>query len=112
MTIDDLPSLLSSEHPDLQTDLAHWIDDWKRSADNIEQLRFLVDKWLGNVWVNDANSFKALMQAWDSFKGQAIDGVHSQTMNERLCAFGLFEAWGAAPSEERQEIMAKVLANA
>ena len=112
MTIDDLPSLLSSKRPDLQTDLAHWIDEWKRSADNIEQLRFLVDKWLGNAWVNDANSFNALMQAWQSFKVQALDGVHSQTMNERLYAFGLFDAWDEATPDGRRKIMAKVLANA
>lgn len=103
MTIDDLPSLIPSEHPDLQTDLAHWIDEWKLSTANIEQLRFLVEKWLGNVWLNDANSFNALMQ---SFKDEALDNVQAKTMNERLYAVGLFDAW------ERQKIMAKVLANA
>jgi len=112
MTIDDLPSLLPSDHSDLQTDLAHWIAEWKHSADNIEQLRFLVDKWLGNVWIDDVNSFEALMQAWQSFKVQALDGVHAQTINQRLYAFGLFDAWDEATPDGRRKIMAKVLANA
>lgn len=112
MTIDDLPSLIPSEYPDLQTDLAHWIAEWKHSEDDIEQLRFLVEKWLGSVWINDANSFKALIHAWQSFKVEALAGAHAQTMNERLYAFGLFDEWDAATPEGRQKIMAKVLANA
>ena len=112
MTIDDLPSLIPTGRPDLQTDLAHWIAEWKRSANNIEQLRSLVDKWLGNVWINDAISFNALMQAWQSFKVEALDGIHAKTMNERLYAFGLFDSWDAENAEGRQRIMAKVLANA
>ena len=112
MTIDDLPSLVPTEHSDLQTDLARWIAEWKHSADDIERLRYLVDKWLGNVWINDQAGFRVLIQAWQLFKKQSLDGVQAQTVNERLYSFGLFEEWDAGGPEEHRKLMAKVLANA
>jgi len=112
MTIDDLPSLIPAEHQDLRADLVHWIAEWKRSTDDVERLSLLVEKWLGNVWINDANAFSALMQTWQSFKYTSIEGVGAQTMDERLFTFGLLESWNEAASEERQRLLAKVLANA
>jgi hypothetical protein len=112
MTIDDLPLLIPTEHADLQIDLARWITDWKRSEDDIERLRFLVDKWLGNVWINDENAFKALMQAWQTFKAESLDRVRALTVNERLFIFGLFEQWDASGTEGHKALMAKVHANA
>lgn len=112
MTIDDLPSLIPAERADLQSDLSHWIAEWKRSVDDIERLRYLVDKWLGNVWLQDEKGFLALMQAWQSFKTQSFDGIGGFTVNERLYVFGLLEIWDASGPEGRQTIMAKVLARA
>jgi hypothetical protein len=112
MTIDDLPSLVPIAHADLQADLSHWISEWKRSMDDIERLRFLVDKWLGNVWINDESGFKALMHAWQHFKSESIDRVGALTVNERLFVFGLLEQWDSSGPEAHQSLMKKVLANA
>lgn len=112
MTVDDLPSLIPAEHQDLRVDLSHWIAEWKRSTDDVERLCLLVEKWMGNVWINDANAFSALMQAWQAFKDASPEGGGVQTMDERLFTFGLLEAWNEAIPEERQMLLTKVLAHA
>lgn len=112
MNLDDLVQSIPDSEPDLRNQLAHWIDEWKRSGDSIEKLSYLVGKWHGNVWFEEADVSNKFCRDWTQFKTEAIEGINNMTMNERLFSFGLFALWDSADEKSKSIIRTKLKANA
>ncbi len=111
MNLDDLVQSIPDSEPDLRNQLAHWVDEWKRSEDSIEKLSYLVGKWHGNVWFKETDVSNKFYQDWTQFKTEAIEGINGMTMNERLYAYGLFALWDSADENAKSIIRAKLKAN-
>jgi hypothetical protein len=91
--------------------LARLLDEWKLNADNVDELRAQVERYIGNSWIADDPTHAAVYGLWSAFCKTAIDCIGGMSMNERLFLFGLFERFDNASSpQEREEIYAKLLA--
>jgi hypothetical protein len=112
MTIDELVQSIPDEESDLRSQLARWIDEWKRSEDSIEKLSYMIGKWHGNVWFKDAQVSNCFWQNLCQFRTEAMDGIDGMTVNERLYGFGLIPQWDAADDIEKLKIRKKLRANA
>lgn len=112
MTLDDLVNSIPESEGNLRKDLAHWVDDWKKSGDSLEQLCSLIEKWHAGVWFSDANASNAFYRNWTQLKAEEIECIGGMTMNERLFVFGLLDLWDNSNAEGRNVLRVKVKANA
>jgi hypothetical protein len=108
MTLDNLVQSIPDSESALRLEFSRWIDGWKRSAESVERLGYLVTKWHGNVWFQKAGDSDAFFQNWRNFKIAAIDGIGGMTLNERLHVFGLLELWAESDEKSRAVLQTKV----
>lgn len=111
MNLDGLVQSIPDSESALRENFAHWIDAWKRSAESLERLDYLVAKWHGNVWFQKTGDSDVFLQNWRIFKTEAIDGIRGMTVNERLYVFGLLELWDESDGEFRALLRTKVKAD-
>jgi hypothetical protein len=112
MTIDETASAIGRTSPDVVVQgLARLLVEWKLNADNVDELRTQVERYIGNSWIADDSTHTTVYGLWSAFCKTAIDCICGMTMNERLFHFGLFERFDNASSPQaREEIYAKLLA--
>ena len=112
MTIDEMASAICRTSPDVAVQgLASLLAEWKLNADNVDELRVQVERYIGNSWIADDSSHSAVYGLWSTFRETAIDRIGGLSMNERLFYFGLFERFDNASSPQaKEEIYAKLLA--
>jgi len=112
MTIDELASAISRSSPDAAGQgLARLLVEWKRDATSVDELRLLVDRYIGDRWLADNSSHAGVQGLWSEFCAAAIDDIGGMTVNERLFHFGLFGDFDEAhTSQARERIYAKLLA--
>lgn len=90
--------------------LADHIRDWRQDATTVEDLRILINRYIGNIWLQNQEDHDKLWSLWQAFEPE-INGIQAMTMNERLGVFGLFSRWEAMSDDaEKQLIYGKVLA--
>lgn len=111
MNLDDLVQSIPNSENALRDEFAHLIDVWKRSAEALESLDYLVTKWHGNVWFQKTKDSDIFLQNWRNFKTEAIDGINGMTVNERLYFFGLFELWDESNEEFHAVLRTKLKAS-
>jgi len=112
MNLDDLVQSIPNSENALRDGFARLIDVWKRSAESLERLDYLVTKWHGNVSFHKTKDSDIFLQNWRNFKTETIDGINAMTVNERLYFFGLFELWDESDEEFRAVLRRKLEANA
>jgi len=110
MNLDELVQSIPDTEGALREGLAKCIDGWKRSAEPLEKLTYLVEKWHGSVWFKRDEDSNAFYQNWCNFKAGAIGGINAITVNERLYVFGLLELWDEANEECRAVLRSKLKA--
>ncbi|PKH55813.1 hypothetical protein CXF83_10765 [Shewanella sp. Choline-02u-19] len=110
MNLDEL--VASVTEVELREDLLHWVSEWKNDESDIENLTFMMSKWHGNVWFKDTIESNGFHTRFEVFKKNAVDGIGSLTLNERLYWFGLFEQWDDSNEESQSRIRTKLRANA
>ena len=71
--------------------------------------RHTIERFIGNTWIASTQEHEAVYALWSAFRDECILGRGGMTLNERLHAFDLLEAWDSAPDEEsRAAIRRKV----
>jgi len=69
-----------------------------------------IDRLLGHTWIVDENPFKEGLAKWRQFKDEyERDSLGSMTVNERLHAMGLLEAFDRARAGEDWHAVAGLL---
>jgi hypothetical protein len=110
MNLDEL--VASVTEVELREGLLHWVSEWKNDESDIENLTFMMSKWHGNVWFKDTIESNGFHTRFEVFKKNAVDGIGSLTLNERLYWFGLFEQWDDSNEESQSRIRTKLRENA
>ena len=112
MTIDETASAIGRTSPDAVVQgLARLLVEWKCNADNVDELRTQVERYMGSSWIADDSTHAAVYGLWSAFCKTAIDCIGGMSMNERLFHFGLVEKFDeASSSQAREEIYTKLLA--
>lgn len=112
VTIDETAAAIGHTSTDAVVQgLARLLVEWKFNADNVDELRTQVERYIGNSWIADDSTHAAVYVLWSAFCKTAIDCIGGMSMNERLFRFGLFERFDNASSPlAREEIYAKLLA--
>jgi len=108
MTLDELVKSIPDSEAALRTGLAKWIEEWKRSADLLEALCQLIEKWHGNFWFKETDVSNGFYQRWIEFKTKVIYCIDEMTMNERLVALSLVGFWESANENGRTILRAKI----
>lgn len=91
--------------------LANYIQDWKTNEMNTAELRSSVEKYLGNISLENNFDYLHIYSLWSEFRNVAIDGIGGMTMNERLYHFGLLEAYEKLITEkEKEKFFTKLMA--
>ena len=111
MNLDELAQSIPNEDSDKRNNLITWIEEWKASDKDVNELSAMIDKWHGNIWFNNQESQRAFFNHWVHFKHVAIEQIGGMTMNERLYWFGLFEHFGSSDDESKLIIYKKLLAS-
>jgi len=112
MNIDELTSRIRNCSPEREVQgLADLIAGWKCGETTVENLRYLGDKYLGNVWLSDDALRETIYALWQRFVREEIELIHAMTMNERLFTFGLMDRFESALADDRLKIYKKLLAN-
>jgi len=112
MTLDDLVQSIPDTEAILRSDLARWIEAWKKNDDSLERLIYMVEKWHGNVWFKDASVSDDFYRKWVEFKADVIEKIEGMTLNERLYVLGLLNLWDSTNHTNRTVLRVKVKANA
>ena len=50
LNLDNLVQSIPDNESALRSDLARWVDEWKRNAESLERLEYIMDKSHVNVW--------------------------------------------------------------
>ena len=110
MTLCELiPALRKASSDQVVAQLAQLIEDWRLDTGTTEDLRQSVERFIGNTWIASTQEHEAVYALWSAFRDECILGRGGMTINERLYAFDLLEAWDSAPDEEsRTAIRRKV----
>ncbi|WP_432671942.1 hypothetical protein [Flavobacterium sp. SM2513] len=91
--------------------LANYIQEWKTNEMTAVELRSSVEKYLGNIWLENNFDYLHMYSVWSEFRDVAIDGIGGMTMNERLYHFGLLEAYEKLITEkEKEKFFTKLMA--
>jgi len=106
MNLDELVASIADVK--LQQDLSHWIELWKRDDKDIDDLAYMIGKWHGNVWFQDATTSNKFHDDFQEFKKTAIEGIGGLTVNERLYWFGLFDIWDSGNEATHSRIRNKL----
>lgn len=112
MNLDDLVQSIPDSEADLRSQLSHWVNEWKKSDESLEELVYLIGKWHGNVWFQEAEVSNTFHRNWVNFRANAIEGIGGMTVNERLYTFGLFALWDASDETSKSKLRAKIKAYA
>lgn len=111
MNLDELVSSIPESEAELKIELKRWVEAWKQDDKSINELGYLISKWHGNAWFKDPNISNKFYSDYTKFKEEAIDGIGSMTMNERLYFFSLFEKWDKSNENVKAAIYKKLKAN-
>ncbi|WP_406829125.1 hypothetical protein [Microbulbifer sp. ARAS458-1] len=110
MNLDELVN--SVPETELKESLSRWVGEWKQDDQDIEGLAYLIEKWHGNFWFQDKDSYNKFHSEFQNFKNAAVDNISGLTFNERLYWFGLFEAWESGNGTTQMRLRSKLRANA
>ncbi len=80
-------------------ELADLLISWKDNQETAEELKEIVEKYLGNIWLKNEEDHTKIYQLWASFRKNVIESINGMTMNERLYWFGLFKHFDTCPDE-------------
>src|SRR4051794_6837699 len=64
---------------------------WKTDTSTAEDLREMVERFIGNSRISRDEDHQKVYGLWSSFRDEAIGGIGGMTMNEGLHWFGLFD---------------------
>jgi hypothetical protein len=112
LSIDDLAAEIraTSLDPVVQR-LADILLEWKTDNSTVEELRSLIEHFIGNTWISSNDVHSEVYHLWSAFRDEAILKIGGMTMNERLYWFGLLEQFDHAPSPEaKKPLYTKLLA--
>lgn len=110
MSLDELVSSIPNNEPELKANLAHWVDQWKKSDEDVEKLDYLIGKWHGNVWFKNSNASNEFYESLKKYREIAIYNITKLTMNERLYLFSLTELWDLNDINIQEKIRIKLKA--
>lgn len=103
MNLDQLTEAIkASTEEKLPERLEHWIKEWKKDDNTVDDLVNMVEKWFGNVWFEKETDHQKCYDLWKDFKKNQIEGIGGMTINERLYHFCLFDRYDACPTREDQ----------
>jgi len=111
MNIDDLTNKIRkvSSEKNVQK-LADLIQNWKTDEKNAYELRDIVERYIGNTWIDKNADFEKVYGMWSNFKDSAINEIGGMTMNERLYLFGLFEQFDKSfKKSEKEKFYSKLM---
>jgi len=110
MNLDELARQIGevSSEPVVQR-LAELLLDWKSDRSTAEELRDIIERYLGNSWIQRDEDHARVYALWSAFRDGAIAGIGGMTMNERLYYFSLFDRFDTSYNEkEKLTIYAKL----
>jgi hypothetical protein len=113
MNLDELVYAIKQTSSDsVALKLATLLSSWKDDERDANELETTIERFLGNAWIDSKTEHEKIYGLWSQFRDDAMHGIGSMTMNERLYCFSLFPRWDGAHTEEEQKaIYAKLLAN-
>ena len=110
MHLDDLLASLNDASSDpVVARLCKYIGAWKADQATTAELRELVERYIGNTWIEREGDHKVVYKLWSKFRDEAIDALPEMTMNERLSAFSLFERYDTTSDEAAKATVLKKL---
>ena len=86
-------------------DIAQYINNWKNDNRDIMAFDRDVEKYLGNIWIDNTDDFGKIYKMWTEFKKDIIININGMTVNERLYVLGLFERFDSCKNEDEQNII-------
>jgi hypothetical protein len=89
--------------------LCKHIGAWKANEATAVDLRELVERYIGNTWIEREGDHRVVYGLWSKFRDEAIDALSGMTMNERSSAFSLFERYDATSDEAGKATVLKKL---
>ncbi len=110
MNLDELVSSIPNNESELKKSLLDWVNDWKRSSQDVDNLAYLIGKWHGNVWFEDSNNSNQFYKDFSEFRENAIYKINALTLNERLYLFSLNDLWDSNNTKNQNIIRQKLKA--
>ena len=112
MNLDEFAKVLKKDSNERRlSDLALYVEAWKSDDRDVNELKTMVERFIGNAWLPSEKEHSNVHSLWETFRGDAILGIDGMTMNERLYNFSLIDRFYASKSEkEKNVIYNKVLA--
>jgi len=111
--MDTLDSLIQktksvSKDPVIQK-LAEQLNNWKLDNNDVRQLEKLIEKFIGNTWIESESEHNGVYQLWTDFKEENIQIIQGMTMNERLVSFGLIKRYDNSRTREEKDVIYRKL---
>lgn len=111
MNLDELvKNIQKVSDEEIVQDLANYLINWKNNNSTTENLKYGVEKFISNIWVEKTEEHNKIYKMWSTFRDDAIQKINGMTMNERLYIFGLIEKFDLYKDQEEQDIIYKKLA--
>ena len=112
MDLDELVTAIRQTSSDpVALNLATLLTNWKVDERDAKELEIIVERFIGNTWINSKIEHETIYSLWSQFRDDAIHGIGGRTINERLYCFSLFPRWDRTHTEEeRKAIYTKLLA--
>ena len=103
MNLDELARQIGEVSPEpVVQQLVALLLAWKSDRRTAEELRDMVERYIGNSWIQRDEDHARVFALWSAFRDGAISGIQGMTMNERLYYFSLFERFDASQNEEEK----------
>ena len=111
MNLDELVAAIKQTSNDpVALKFAGLFSAWKDDEMDAKELEAVVERFIGNTWIDSETEHEKIYGLWSKFRDDAIHGIGGMTINERLFFFSLFPRWDSSPTEEkRQTIYTKLL---
>ena len=72
-------SMISSEK--VVQDLARYLLDWKENDNAALELKKSIERYLGNIWIEQNEDHQKIYGLWSTFRDNVISGISGMTMN-------------------------------
>jgi len=110
MNLDELiENILNISNENAVKGLGLFIAGFKNDDRNINEWTNSVEKYFGNIWIENEEDHNKIYKMWSDFKNNVIKNINGMTMNERLYLFGLMEKYDLCKNEKKREIIYKKL---